>query len=41
MPDSRTMTAKKAPKKSKKSQLPPTRPTSNEFVESDADADAA
>ena len=35
-----TMT-KKAPKKSKKTQLPPTLPTSNEFVDSDADADSA
>jgi len=41
VPESRTMTTKKVPKKSKKSQLPPTRPTSNEFVESDADVDAA
>jgi hypothetical protein len=31
---------KKVPKKSRKSQLPPTCPTSNEFIDSDADADA-
>ena len=41
MPESRAMTTKKPPKKSKKTQLPPTRPTSNEFVESNADADSA
>ena len=41
MPESRATTTKKPPKKSRKTQLPPTRPTSNEFVESDADADSA
>ncbi|EDR15662.1 uncharacterized protein LACBIDRAFT_320606 [Laccaria bicolor S238N-H82] len=41
VPETRATTTKKAPKKSKKSQLPPTRPTSNEFVESDADVDSA
>ena len=39
-PEPRTMMTKKAPKKSKKSQLPPVRPTSNEFIDSDTDADA-
>ena len=41
VPEPRTTTSKKAPKKSKKSQLPPARPTSNEFIDSDADVDAA
>ena len=36
-----TTTTKKAPKKSKKSQLPPTHPISNKFVESDTDVDSA
>jgi hypothetical protein len=40
-PERHTTTTKKAPKKSRKSQLPPTRPTSNEFIDSDADVDAA
>ena len=35
-----TKTNKKVPKKSKKSQLPPARPTSNEFVDSDPDDNA-
>jgi hypothetical protein len=34
-----TVTTKKVPKKSKKSQLPPARPISNEFIDSDCDAD--
>lgn len=37
MPKPRTRATKKAPRKSKKSQLPPTRPTSNEFIDSDDD----
>jgi len=40
VPKPDAMTTKKAPKKSKKSQLPPARPTSNEFVDSEADDDA-
>jgi hypothetical protein len=36
-----TTTTKKAHKKSRKSQLPPTHPTSHEFVDSDANVDAA
>lgn len=34
-----TTTTKKAPKKSKKGQLPPRHPTSDEFIDSDADVD--
>ena len=41
MPELHTTTAKKAPKKSKKGQLPPMRPSSNEFIDSDADIDSA
>ena len=41
VPELHTATTKKAPKKSRKSQLPPTHPTSNEFIDSDADVDAA
>ena len=37
VPKPRTATTKKAPKKPKKNQLPPTRPISNEFIGTDSD----
>ena len=37
VPKPHTTTTKKAPKKAKKSQLPPVHPTSNEFIGSDSD----
>jgi len=40
-PEPHTTMTKKAPKKSRKSQLPPIRPTSNKFINSDADVDTA
>jgi hypothetical protein len=39
IPKPNTTTTKKAPKKSKKNQMPPARPTSNEFVDSYSDND--
>jgi len=41
MPKSCATTTKKVPKKSKKTQLPPTHPTSTEFVDSDTDIASA
>ena len=40
-PEPHTTMTKKAPKKSRKSQLPPACPTSNEFINSDANVDTA